>query len=581
MIRCITPSSSGVLALALFASLACPTAALAQDFERVLPKAPPPQPVEDAVEPATPPTASDDQTVLVPNLQGVVFEPGRRLTDAAAGAAPAGIGAVSAQGLPPLETPEFEAQIQPYVGKPLTRAGLEAIAQLARDAYREADRPFVEVSVPQQNIASGVVRLLVTEYRVGDISVTGNRHFSTELIRGMADLEPGDTLTLPTVREALHDYNQNPFLTVNAVTSPGSETGLTDVRLEAQDRLPLRVYGGYDNQGARTLGRNEWFVGFNWGNVFGSGQTFSYQFTRSFTGGYTSHSASDVIPLNPTDSLLIYGAYAIQKPDLGNIFTSKGHSGLVSARWAHDLNDRAGGRQTLRMGADFIRTDNNLDFLGIRILDSSVDVVQFPFIYSGSFPDEHGETAVEASLTFSPGNITAHNDDASLQMLVPYADATYMYVRASATRTNFFEGENSLIVRGLFQMASANLPFSEQLAGGGFGAVRGYEPNAALGSNGLLLSSEVRSAPFSLLGLKGEFEDYMQIGLFLEYARLWQVKDFPDMPGATDLASVGVALNYQIGRHASVQLNVGQQLFALPGERHGDTRGAIVATISY
>src|SRR3546814_9580078 len=111
MIRCIALSSSGVLALALFAGLACPTAASAQDFERVLPKAPPPQPVEDAVEPATPPDVSDDQTVLVPNLQGVVFEPGSGLTDAAAGAAPAGTGAVSARGLPPLDTPEFAAQV--------------------------------------------------------------------------------------------------------------------------------------------------------------------------------------------------------------------------------------------------------------------------------------------------------------------------------------------------------------------------------------------------------------------------------------------------------------------------------------
>src|SRR3546814_11982688 len=89
MIRCIALSSSGVLALALFAGLACPTAASAQDFERVLPKAPPPQPVEDAVEPATTPDASDEQTVLVPNLQGVVFEPATGLNYADEGAAPA------------------------------------------------------------------------------------------------------------------------------------------------------------------------------------------------------------------------------------------------------------------------------------------------------------------------------------------------------------------------------------------------------------------------------------------------------------------------------------------------------------
>ncbi|WP_204310334.1 POTRA domain-containing protein, partial [Enterobacter cloacae] len=65
-----------------------------------------------------------------------------------------------------------------YLGRPLTRAGLNAIARLVRDAYRAAEQPFLEVSVPPQNVQSGVVQFVVTPYRVGEIRVTGNKHFS-------------------------------------------------------------------------------------------------------------------------------------------------------------------------------------------------------------------------------------------------------------------------------------------------------------------------------------------------------------------------------------------------------------------
>ncbi|NWP89546.1 hypothetical protein GY985_24345, partial [Escherichia coli] len=90
------------------------------------------------------------------------------------------------------------------------------------------------------------------------------------------------------------------------------------------------------------------------------------QFTRSFKGRYTSHSVSDTVPLGPDDRLLFFGAYAIQDPDLGPIFKSKGHSGQISGRWAHDLPGSTRVKHNLQIGVDYKRTDNNLDFLGFR-----------------------------------------------------------------------------------------------------------------------------------------------------------------------------------------------------------------------
>jgi len=190
-------------------------------------------------------------------LRGLVFVNGAGALQPA-GISPEGAGnGVDVRQLPLLATPGFDAAVRPYLGRPLTRGDLDAIVRIVQNAYRTSEHPFVDVGAPPQNVQSGVVQIVVTEYRVGAIEVTGNRHFSTRLIQGMSDLKSGDVLTLPRLRGALDDYNQNPFLTVDGVVRPGQSTGTTDLVLEAHDRLPVRVYAGYDNQGVPTLGRDE------------------------------------------------------------------------------------------------------------------------------------------------------------------------------------------------------------------------------------------------------------------------------------------------------------------------------------
>ena len=565
-------------ALAAVAALV-PTAALAQDFKRVVPKQPPAPPTPALVAPNEAAPVSNDQTVLLPELKGLVFVAGTAAiqTD---GIAPDSVpDGIQARGLPLLAGSDFAVRMRPFLGKPLTRAGLDAIAQIARDVYRKAEHPFVDVSVPPQNVKTGVVQFVVTQYKVGAISVTGNRYFSTNLIRRMGDLKQGETLNLPDLRHALDDYNQNPFLTVSAVAKPGAETGTTDITLEAKDRLPLRVYAGYDNQGVITLGRDEWYVGGNWGNVFGTGQILSYQFTQSFEGRYTSHSASDVIPIGPDDRFLLFGAYAIQRPDLGFIFNSEGHSAQVSGRYVHDLPSSTRLKHSIQFGIDYKRTNNNLDFLGFRILQSEVEIFQFPVTYTGTLTDRHGQTVLENTAVFSPGGITAHNNDASMNLLVPFSDATYGYDRISLTRTTFLPRGISWIVRGMFQLATVNLPNSEQLGGGGIGSVRGYDPNTALGSDGLVFNTELRSPPFSLFGKK--VDDHMQFGVFFDYANLWQVKDYPDLPHRNELASVGVNMNYSVRRNIDLQVQVGSQLMNAPFATDKTTRVAVIATIGF
>lgn len=546
-------------ATALMASVAMPAAA--QDYERVAPKLPPKEETPVLQAPAAPDAPDGADTVLAPQLQGLVFVNGADRLVASGVAAPAG--GVDVSQIPELNDPEFTRQLSPFIGKPLTLADLDRIRWLASSWMRQQDRPFTDVSAPPQNISGGVVQIVVTQYRLGKVEVQGARHFSPDLIRRTSSLEPGQTLELDHLQGNLDRLNQNPFLTVNAIFRPGAEAGETDLILDAKDRLPIRVYAGYDNLGVRSLGVDEYYVGANWGNAWGLGHVLSYQYTRTFTGRYRSHSASYVAPLPSHDRLLIFGSYQTARPLVPPIFKTEGKSGQVSVRYVSFLPRRGGFTHDLQLGYDFKTTDNNLEFAGIQVFGVRAEVHQFPIIYDASLTDSLGQTSVQNILVISPGDLTSRNTTPVLSTLVPGARARYVYNRLLVTRMTRLPRDLTSITRLTVQLANHNLPNSEQLGGGGVGSVRGYYSDTALGSKGVLFSQEFRIPPFSLTGIahpRSKVGDALQLGVFFDYARLDQIDPIPNMENKVDLASVGFNAHYSVSRYLDVQFDAGWRL---------------------
>src|ERR1019366_5693252 len=178
--------------------------ARAQDYERVAPKpvpgtpqisdgsAPPmnllkfdflPQ-LQQSPEVATPtpsqPSAPDqkDRQILT-DLVGI-----RLITNLSAlkkdGADKIGL---TIENLPMLDASALRTSLEAFLHKPLTMADLDAISAVIVDWYRSHDRPFVDVAFPEQDISTGVLQAVVTEFHAGEIRVADNNWFSTELLR--------------------------------------------------------------------------------------------------------------------------------------------------------------------------------------------------------------------------------------------------------------------------------------------------------------------------------------------------------------------------------------------------------------
>jgi hemolysin activation/secretion protein len=565
-----------------------------QDITRITPKLPEPRPLPGpttnfAPTPAAPEPSTDDTSVIVPVLQGLVFVAGKQsLDEKGVAVGEAGSWRVLSRKLPLLDTDAFRQMMHDYVGKPFTPADIAKIQKQTNKYLADHDQPFVNTTVPPQNVDSGVVQVVVTEYRLGKVDVVGAKYFRQGVVRRMSPLRSGQILTGTDITENANLLNSNPFLTPDVNFKEGAEPGTTDMEVKVADRFPIRVYAGYDNQGVRSLGLDEWNVGINWGNAFGTGQIPSYQYTRSFTGRYASHSIDDVIPLTSVDSLQIFTNFSALQPIVADGFNNSGHNYNASIRYVRVLPWWSGGVSSahLRIGYDYKYTDNDLLFIfpgyGVfPLLNSAAEVHQFPVILDGVVTDRYGQTAFENDLVYSPGRLTARNTDAAFGTLTAGASAEYVYDKLSVTRTTRLPYNVTSILRAIIQQSNTILPYTEQLGGGGVGSVRGYYPDTALGSNGALLSAEVRLPAFSPAAFIGQprFPDLAQVGAFYDYGNLQSPKQVEGSLPTIQMASAGFFVHYSIDRYVDIDFNYGWQLKQVITELRGLGHYAALAVI--
>jgi hemolysin activation/secretion protein len=566
------------------AALALGGNVLAQNFETVAPKQPvKTQPGHVVNENAPKTLTAKEGEVLVPKLKGVFLVPDPKSVN------PKGV--TSESSVVPGQVTlarrgDFNAVLAPYLGQPVT---LKSLAQLTRSIvayYRNHDRPVVNVYVPQQNITSGFVQIVVQESRIEKISATGEHWFAKKYLLSQLTLRDDEPLSGRQMRDDLAWVNRNPFLQSDFLLAPGDTPGTTDVLLRTQDRFPLRVYGGYENSGNQYTGEDRYSLGFNYGNLFGAGEQFSYQYTTSVDSNrFYAHAGTLIVPLPWHHLLTVFGDYSATRADLGSGLNSGGINWQVSGRYEIPLPSTAQLAHSVFFGADFKRSDNALAFGILSLFNTTTDVDQFVGGYQATYTDDYGSTFFSGTGYVSPGDITEYDSNGYYQTQRAASRANYVYGQVVLDRTTRLPGDFTWSLRGLLQKSDANLLPSEQLGLGGYETVRGYEEREANGDNGYFVSTEIATPPISIANLfhSSVVKDQLQFYGFVDYGgtSLHNVTA-ADVNPNVNLLSAGPGVRYVINPYVSVRFDYGFQMlntgFGPPGE-HG--RADIGILVSY
>ncbi|MBL9151656.1 MAG: BamA/TamA family outer membrane protein [Verrucomicrobiales bacterium] len=506
----------------------------------------------------------DETQPLVSSLGGIRLIP--RTQDVSPSGA-SGVQGIVNDGimLPPRVATVFES----YLGKPMSLASLNQMVRDAIVAYRKSDIPVVDVLVPEQEITSGTLQLVVIEGRLGDVIVENNLYTSTSYLQDQISLQRGDVIRESTLMEDLTWLNRNPFRRVDLVYSPGQEYGTTDIILRTEDVNPLNLYIGYEDSGTDLLGQDRLVTGVNWGGpfFFGPEDILSYQYSTGFdtdaelqghTGVWTSylpwrHYITLVGATVSSDARVIVDGEEI---DIGGI------NRQIGARYAVPLPAVSSFTHELELGFDVKSSNSDLFFNRLEVFDTTTEIIQFSLGYNVIQRDRNGMTRLDNEIVWAPGNMTSGNDDETFETQRAESSAEYVYARSRLERTLDLPGSWTLLGRVEGQLSNANLLASETLGAGGYDTVRGFEQRVMRGDNGVVASLELRTPPVSFGQWAGFYNvrDSMVGLVFLDYAYLKSADLLPNEPSHISLGSVGLGIRYQAGENLTVRLDYGWQI---------------------
>lgn len=139
-----------------------------------------------------------------------------------------------------LSSETIKAVILPHMGTNVTVDDILKAATELQKEYRMRGYPTVSVSVPQQQVTSGEVKLRVFEGRLSQIVVSHNHYFSSNnVMRALPSLHTDVILNGQVFQAELNRANANQDRQIYPKIEPGPEENTTVLHLDVKDRLPL------------------------------------------------------------------------------------------------------------------------------------------------------------------------------------------------------------------------------------------------------------------------------------------------------------------------------------------------------
>ena len=452
------------------------------------------------------------------------------------------------------------------LGVPVDDKSLALLQQDIQAHYQKNHHPLVFVSIPEQEITSGILQVRVAESAVGKIGVEGNRHTSSQLLKNYLGVNPGDSIDTRKLEKNLDFINRNPFRRVNLIYAPGQDQNTTDLSLMVEDRRFLRSYVGADNSGVETTDRGRFIAGVNSSKFLKFDHFLTYQYTSSWDfHHFQAHTLQYIALLSWKHLLNAYGGVSWVNAKLPAPSTrNNGASYQASGRYIIPITPWGALRHEWGFGFDFKRTNNNILFSELYPkFGQNVNLSQFIGHYAGNWHASRHLLDYNFELFGSPGAILGDESNAAYDKLRPFAKNYWIYAKGFVKYLYKFPAPLNMMcfIRG--QVSSQNLLPSEQIGLGGFDSVRGYDERQLNYDSGLIVNFELSSAAFSAVSNLTRFKgwrDNLQFLMFLDYGLGANHNLLPGEKIFDYLLGAGPAVRYLIDPWLTARLDLGFKL---------------------
>jgi len=394
-----------------------------------------------------------------------------------------------------LKQSELDRILTPFSGKNRDFGDIQRALEALQDVYTGRGYNAVRVSVPEQDIRAGQVRLRVVEARIRRVQVQGNRFFDEKNVRaGLPSLKEGTSPNTRAIGQDAQLVNENPAKQVSVALQAADDPGEVDATVRVTDEKPGRTSVFADNTGTPATGNLRTGLGYQNANLFNGDDVLSAQLITSpghasdvkvFGAGYR-------VPIYKWTGIVdvLAGYSSVSSGVVQDLFNVSGKGTVFGLRYTQLLGRIDTYEHRVALGLDYRAYKNNVINL-ISGTSEIPDITVHPvsLTYVGRFSQVGRDLSFNVSYS---RNIPGGNKggDADFEATRPGATAKYGIVRESVAFSQLLPSD--FIVRAVASAQQTHdlLIPGEQFGMGGADSVRGYYERETASDKGQRFSLE-------------------------------------------------------------------------------------------
>ncbi len=418
-----------------------------------------------------------------------------------------------------------------------------------------------------QEIKNGVVKINIKESKVVKKESIGNqwerdRYLNNFVIAGHG-LNYGNVFNARTLQGAMKTVNNSGYMQ-GAVAISKNANNDTEIKLNVEDRFPLKLNMSWDDYGRNYTGRQRFTTILGIDNLTGFGDkiyggAILSQDSKGALAGYE-------IPIGRWGTKIGFD-YSHSRMDLGGPYRDLGIKGKANdyiIKLTQPIKNTATQEINFTAAFDWLNSSAESEILG-PLSDYSLRVIRTSL--NGMFDDKYGRTIANIGLDIGIDGLGASESIGGV------AESAFYKVVAMLARVQRLPKDILGIIRVNGQYSGQSLYPVEQMFIGGAYSIRGYQPSELIGDYGVAGSVEFRTP---IPGIKAIFpkkyeDDWarkVKLVLFYDWGYVNSHNDNYDAP-TNFLHSVGVGTNINITNAISFQIGIGLPMSKKMDENSG------------
>ncbi|WP_416772944.1 ShlB/FhaC/HecB family hemolysin secretion/activation protein [Pseudomonas sp. RHF3.3-3] len=420
---------------------------------------------------------------------------------------------IDLQGADSLSSGERERLLKPYIGQCLGVPQLNELLKVITDLYIEKGLVTSRAYLPQQDLSSGNLKVLVVEGKLEGLKGAEGSGISERELKMSFPGRQGDLLNLREIEQMVDQLNRLPSNQAQMELAPGREVGGSEVLVRNNPQKPWRVGLSRHNDGQRSTGEQQWGTSLDWDNPLGLADQLSLRAGHDAISDHQKTSRNAMFYYN-----LPFGwwnlSYTYSESEYRSLakasgfdFKQTGDSQNHQLKLERVIYRDAMSKTSLNTGVSYLRTNNFIEDSKLAVSSNRISEAQFGINHGRRI----GGAFVNVDLGMQNG-IGAFDAQANHDPKPGQADARYRKYTATVSYLQPFKlwGESFSFSSLMTGQRSEDVLFSPQrMSLGGQSSIRGYKDQTLAGDSGGYWRNDLRwSRPVTWDWMRPVFAEY-------------------------------------------------------------------------